>query len=226
MTQPSTIFDRIDQAAKLSRQLTGKAAARTVSDAFVTERIAEIKALHQSGVPLARYARLVAPALGVRPAALLAAFGRAGLTSQPAAPHASEVAKTETTTAPPAPVVTAKPRDIHDLPSWADGSDKRDDESDEDYRLRKQLEGPPSAGFKAIGESPDERADVLLKSGKLGFGASSVTKSDRKIIIALIERFGANAVERRIEIECKALPPGDKLYPSKLRARMTGDSHA
>ncbi|OIQ94980.1 hypothetical protein GALL_230830 [mine drainage metagenome] len=177
MTQSSTIFDRIDQAAKLSRQLTGKAAARTVSDAFVTERIADIKALHQSGVPLARYARLVAPALGVRPSALLAAFGRAGLTSQPTAPHASEVAKTETTAAPPAPVITAKPRDIHDLPSWADGSDQRDDESDEDYRLRKQLEGPPSAGFNAIGESPDERADVLLKSGKLGFGASGVPRA-------------------------------------------------
>lgn len=225
--QPTTLFERIDQAAKLSRQLTGKAAARTVSDAFVTERIADIKALHQSGVPLARYARLVAPALGVRPSALLAAFGRAGLTSQPTVPHAPEVAKTETATAtPPAPVITAKPRDIRNLPSWADGSDKRADESDEDYRLRKEIEGPPSAGFKAIGESPDERADMLLKSGKLGFGASGVTESDRKIIIALIERFGANAVERRIDIERKALPPGDKLYPSKLRARMTGDFHA
>jgi hypothetical protein len=226
MTQSSTIFDRIDQAAKLSRQLTGKAAARTVSDAFVTERIADIKALHQSGVSLARYARLVAPALGVRPSALLAAFGRAGLTSQPTAPHASEVAKTETTTAPQAPVIATKLRASHDLPSWADGSDQRNDESDEDYRLRKQLEGPPSAGLKAIGESPAERAEALLKSGKLGFGASGPTEGDRKILIALIERFGANTVERRIDIECKALPPGDKLYPSKLRARMTGDSHA
>ena len=66
---------------------------------------------------------------------------------------------------------------------------------------------------------------LLLKSGKLGFGASGVTESDRKIIIALIERFGANAVERRIDIERKA-SSGDKLYPSKLRARMTGESHA
>ena len=108
-----------------------------------------------------------------------------------------------------------------DLP-WADGSDKRADESDEDYRLRKVAEGPPSAGAKAIGESPAERADVLLKSGKLGFGASGVTEGDRKIIIALIERHGANAVERRIAIETQALPPGAKLYPSKLRDLMSG----
>lgn len=37
---------------------------------------------------------------------------------------------------------------------------------------------------------------------------------------------GDNTVERRIDIECKALPPGNKLYPSKLRARMIGGSHA
>ena len=51
------------------------------------------------------------------------------------------------------------------------------------------------------------------------------TESDRKTLITLIERFGANAVERRIDIERKA-SPGDKLYPSTLRARMTGASHA
>ena len=39
-----------------------------------------------------------------------------------------------------------------DLPAWADGSDKRTDESDEDYRLRKEIEGPPEARHKFIGE--------------------------------------------------------------------------
>ncbi len=54
---------------------------------------------------------------------------------------------------------TSKPatsRDAHiptDLPSWADGSDQRPDESDEDYRLRKEIEGPPEARHKFIGEN-------------------------------------------------------------------------
>lgn len=39
-----------------------------------------------------------------------------------------------------------------DWPTWADGSDKRADESDDDYRLRKEIEGPPEARRKFIGE--------------------------------------------------------------------------
>ncbi len=39
-----------------------------------------------------------------------------------------------------------------ELPTWADGSDKRADESDEDYRFRKEIEGPPEARHKFIGE--------------------------------------------------------------------------
>ena len=39
-----------------------------------------------------------------------------------------------------------------DLPAWADGSDKRPDETDEDYRLRKEIEDPPEAKRKFIGE--------------------------------------------------------------------------
>ncbi|CQR42242.1 conserved hypothetical protein [Thiomonas sp. CB3] len=39
-----------------------------------------------------------------------------------------------------------------DLPPWADGSDKRADESEEDYCLRKNVEGPPEAKRKFIGE--------------------------------------------------------------------------
>ena len=39
-----------------------------------------------------------------------------------------------------------------DLPVWADGSDRMADESDDDYRLRKEIEGPPEARQKFIGE--------------------------------------------------------------------------
>jgi hypothetical protein len=38
------------------------------------------------------------------------------------------------------------------LPSWADGSDRRPDESEEDYIFRKNLEMPPSHRRKFIGE--------------------------------------------------------------------------
>lgn len=238
MTQSSTLFDRIDQAAKLSRQLAGKAAARTICDAFVTERLADIKALHQSGVPLARYARLLAPTLGVRPAALLEAVRRAGLTAAVSSPRSTADAKTPPKTPPAAQFPARKPSassvssqapsDVSglELPDWADGSDRLPEESEADYVLRKHLEGPPAAGVKAIGESPAERADALLKSGKLAFGADGPTESDRKTLIALIERFGANAVERRIDVERKTLPLGGKLYPSTLRTRMTGEPHA
>uniref|UniRef100_E6PP71 Uncharacterized protein n=1 Tax=mine drainage metagenome TaxID=410659 RepID=E6PP71_9ZZZZ len=41
---------------------------------------------------------------------------------------------------------------LPDLPAWADGSDQRADESDADYRLRKQFEGPPEARRPFIGE--------------------------------------------------------------------------
>lgn len=245
MTQPPTLFDRIDQAAKLSRQLAGKATARTVCDAFVAERIADIKALRQDSVSLARYARLVAPPLGVRPAALLAAVRRAGLivcgnsavapvtAPAPAPVPATKKPKPEPTAIRSAPalapvkVVAEPPKNPPlELPPWADGSDRLPDEPEAQYTLRKHLEGPPNAGIKAIGESPAERADALLKNGKLDFGVGSPTESDRKVIITLIERFGANAVERRIDVERQALPPGGKLYPSTLRARMTGDAHA
>ena len=52
------------------------------------------------------------------------------------------------TTAPPPPATGA----TSDLPNWADGSDRRADESDDDYRLRKEIEGPPKARHKFIGE--------------------------------------------------------------------------
>ena len=45
-----------------------------------------------------------------------------------------------------------QPSTTLELPPWANGSDKRDDETDEDYCLRKNLEGPPEAKRKFIGE--------------------------------------------------------------------------
>jgi hypothetical protein len=234
----NTLFDRLDAAAKLSRQLSGKAAARTVCEAFVSERLADLQSLQRSGVPLARYARLIAPRLGVRPAALLDAVRRAGLPAAAPSPHSTAEAKTPPAAPPPAVRQSASsvpalapsqaPSGVPglELPPWADGSDRLPEESEADYILRKHLEGPPAAGIKAIGESPAERADALLKSGKLAFGADGPAESDRKTLIALIERFGTNAVERRIDTERKTLPPGGKLYPSTLRTRMTGASHA
>lgn len=63
---------------------------------------------------------------------------------------AKEPAKTrQTSSRPDAPHRMAVSAD---LPPWADGSDKRADESDEDYRLRKEIEGPPEAKRKFIGE--------------------------------------------------------------------------
>ena len=65
-------------------------------------------------------------------------------------PPAKEPAKgRQATSRPDAPHRTAT---ASDLPPWADGSDKRADESDEDYRLRKEIEGPPEAKRKFIGE--------------------------------------------------------------------------
>jgi hypothetical protein len=37
-----------------------------------------------------------------------------------------------------------------ELPAWADGSDKRADETDEDYRFRKEIEGPPEANSNSL----------------------------------------------------------------------------
>lgn len=63
--------------------------------------------------------------------------------------------KTSKATQPPADKSTAKTTAKYGLferPEWADGSDKRADESDEDYFFRKEIEGPPEARLKFIGE--------------------------------------------------------------------------
>ncbi|MDA8255250.1 MAG: hypothetical protein M0Z99_06375, partial [Betaproteobacteria bacterium] len=65
-------------------------------------------------------------------------------------PPAKEPAKgRQATSRPDAP---HQPSTTLELPPWANGSDKRDDETDEDYCLRKNLEGPPEAKRKFIGE--------------------------------------------------------------------------
>ncbi|SCC93136.1 hypothetical protein THIX_30364 [Thiomonas sp. X19] len=65
-----------------------------------------------------------------------------------------EVPKPAPQSATPVSVTTAAQRvsTLPDLPAWADGSDQRADESDADYRLRKQFEGPPEARRAFIGE--------------------------------------------------------------------------
>ena len=68
---------------------------------------------------------------------------------QIASNHAKEsIPESVPSTAPAPQPATTKA----DLPAWADGSDKRADESDDDYRLRKEIEGPPEARRKFIGE--------------------------------------------------------------------------
>jgi len=161
----NALFDRLDAAAKLSRQLSGKAAARTVCEAFVSERLADLQALQRSGVPLARYARLIAPRLGVRPAALLDAVRRAGLSAAASSPRSTPEAKTPPAARPPAVRQSASsvsslalsqaPSGVPglELPPWADGSDRLPEESEADYLLRKNLETPPDERRKFIGES-------------------------------------------------------------------------
>jgi len=56
---------------------------------------------------------------------------------RPTAPATQQTQSVSTTTIP-------------GLPDWADGSDRRDDESQADYALRKHLEGPPEAKRKFI----------------------------------------------------------------------------
>lgn len=208
---------------------------------YVKSRASDIRKLLAHGLSAQRIAAMLAEPLGVRPATVFAALSAAGLvqkkraekmrenhsqdskgnSAQKAAP--SIAADTSAATATAKPASNARER-IADLPPWADGSDQEPDESDEEYRVRKIIEGPPEASQKAIGESPAERAEDIIKSGKLDFGPSGATESDRKTLIDLIKRYGANTVERRIERERKAMPPGSKLYPSTLRARMLGES--
>ena len=80
-------------------------------------------------------------------------------TTASAKKHAPQAAtETHKETKPKHQADTAMPTESNtiganlDLPAWADGSDKRADESDDDYRLRKEIEGPPEARQKFIGE--------------------------------------------------------------------------
>ncbi|SBP87507.1 hypothetical protein [Thiomonas delicata] len=69
-------------------------------------------------------------------------------------PSASPMVKrpaAKTPTAASAPP-TARGLEGLELPPWADGSDRLPEESEADYILRKNLEGPPEARRKFIGE--------------------------------------------------------------------------
>lgn len=76
--------------------------------------------------------------------------------SQPIKPVAAPVARAVTgkpnsTTS----AVSLQPyvHSVADMPAWADGSDKLASESDEEYALRKSIEGDPKGRAKFIGES-------------------------------------------------------------------------
>ena len=73
---------------------------------------------------------------------------------QPAAPTSRRAPRSVLPAQPQArgaPASRASPAlEIAGLPDWADGSDRRPDESDVDYALRKNLEGSPEASRKFI----------------------------------------------------------------------------
>lgn len=246
-TKPSRIH-RFAAADELLDSLLGKG-GNTLVEQYVKTHHHEIAALLAGGMSASRAARLLAVPLSVPPRRVLGALKTAGFvpasdapaapqkpaehgTAQPAPADGASPAPTpakaaQAAVAPPRPTSLATPApatpapSLPDLPGWADGSDRRADESDADYQLRKAIEGPPTDKNKFIGESPGERADALLKKGKLDFGGAGPTEGDRKILCSLMERFGADAVERHID-RARQAQPGTRLYPSTLREQMTG----
>lgn len=83
------------------------------------------------------------------PPARLPSSGKASAPSTSRrAPRPAPAARSPTQDAPAIRASSAP--GIADLPNWADGSDRRSDESDADYALRKNLEGPPEARRKFI----------------------------------------------------------------------------
>lgn len=87
-----------------------------------------------------------------QPAALSADAGSA---DKRITQSSSEVAKETKPKLQPRATTPATPNMTEtklDLPAWADGSDRQPGESDDDYRLRKEIEGPPEARQKFIGE--------------------------------------------------------------------------
>ncbi|HOI67593.1 MAG TPA: hypothetical protein PLD03_13435 [Thiomonas arsenitoxydans] len=194
MVKKSTPLDRLKAAADLTQQLKAKrTGASALCDTFVRAHIDDIRELRSRGISIARYARLIAPGLEVRPAVLEAAIHRAlpeqiaqqtpAPAEQPAKPtsettqlgarsdapsratppergaaDASRPAAPRSLRGPKAkPVPAGKPVQHSKfantiLPDWADYSDQRFDESDDDYIFRKALEMPPETQAKFIGE--------------------------------------------------------------------------
>ncbi|OIQ86021.1 hypothetical protein GALL_321190 [mine drainage metagenome] len=148
---------------------------------YVKSHTSDIQKLLVHGLSATRISELLAAPLDARPSTVLAALHETGLVQKRAAKESRNGVRndekkglpgTPAATSPSAASPAAKPavrdtatnsanipaRTPHqpstalELPPWANGSDKRDDETDEDYCLRKNLEGPPEAKRKFIGE--------------------------------------------------------------------------
>lgn len=147
---------------------------------YVKSHTSDIQKLLAHGLSATRISELLAAPLDARPSTVLAALHETGLVQKRAVKESrngvrSDEKKTlsgapatspSATSAAPKPAVrdtatnsaniTARtqhqPSATLELPPWANGSDKRDDETDEDYCLRKNLEGPPEVKRKFIGE--------------------------------------------------------------------------
>lgn len=84
MIKKSTPLDRLKAAADLTKQLKAKrTGASALCDTFVRAHIDDIRELRSRGISIARYARLIAPGLEVRPAVLEAAIQRALAAAEP-----------------------------------------------------------------------------------------------------------------------------------------------
>ncbi len=148
---------------------------------YVKSHASDIQRLLAHGLSATRISELLAAPLDARPSTVLAALYETGLVqkriekergnrirsndkkvlsdaSAATAPSAAGAALKPTDrgasmdSATPTAKAPPQVRTSLELPPWADGSDKRADESDEDYRLRKNVEGPPEAKRKFIGE--------------------------------------------------------------------------
>ncbi len=104
-----------------------------------------------------RYRLNAKPAASPRPAAGSAPASPSAPAQAPAAKRAAS-APPASGVAQPTPATGASPAGSAiaalglTMPAWADGSDRLPTESDEDYVLRKNLEGPPGDRRKFIGE--------------------------------------------------------------------------
>ena len=258
MTSSSSVFDRLDQAAKLSAKLVGKAASRTVCDAFVRERITDIRKLQQDGtrMAVARYARLLAPELGVRPAALVAAIQRAlppdatpTTQATPAEPAATQ--SNDQAPAQPAPRQPPEPSPT-DQESAASVASAVPSPPEMRSRLHPTLPNVELPGWADWSDQMPEESDadyIFRKalemppaSQRKFIGESveeraeallkkldfggGVIKDDDRDLLRKLVKRHGADAVQRCIEAERKAHPGAKLYPSTLHQRMTGGSHA